>query len=162
MRQSTELVNVFMLINHMKTLLKLIFVSLIVLTSASNADSFADTLKPGIKEHWLGNYTEALEILKPLAANGDDEAQLYLGLMFRNGEGVEIDNFKAFKFFEQSAEQGNAWSQKHLAWMYIDGKGILKDYKQAKYWFQMAYTNDDALIRQDAKDAWDELELWKY
>jgi uncharacterized protein len=146
----------------MKKLLSLIFVSAILLTNTSIADSFADTLKPGIKEHWLGNYTEALEILKPLAANGDDEAQLYLGLMYRNGEGVEIDYFKAINFFKKSAEQGNAWSQKHLAWMYIDGNGVLKDYKQAKYWFQMAYANDDEWIREDAKNAWDELELWKY
>ena len=146
----------------MNKILKLIVVSALLLISASNADSFADTLKPGIKEHWLGNYTEALQILKPLAANGDDEAQMYLGLMFRDGQGVEIDNFKAFNFFKQSAEQGNAWSQKHLAWMYIDGKGALKDYKEAKYWFQKAYANDDEGIRQDAKNAWDYLELWKY
>jgi TPR repeat protein len=140
----------------------LIFAATILLSNISNASSHSESLKQGIKEHAAFNFIEAFEILSPLAANGDDEAQLYLGLMFRNGEGVEIDNFKAFKFFKQSAEQGNAWSQKHLAWMYIDGKGILKDYKQAKYWFQMAYTNDDAWIRQDAKDAWDELELWKY
>ena len=146
----------------MKKLLTLIFVSAILLTNTSNADSFADTLGPGLKEHWLGQYTEAFEIFKPLAANGDDEAQLYLGLMFRDGQGVEIDYFKAFNFFKQSAEQGNAYSQKHLAWMYIDGNGVLKDYKQAKYWFQMAYANDDEWIRQDAKNAWDELELWKY
>ena len=162
MRQSIELVNVFMLTKHMSKFLKLIFIFAILLTSASNADSFADTLDPGVKEHWLGDYTKAFEIFMPLATEGDEEAQMYLGLMYRDGQGVEIDNFKAFKFFKQSAEQGNAWSQKHLAWMYIDGKGVLKDYKQAKYWFQMAYANDDAWIREDAKEAWDYLELWKY
>ena len=98
----------------MKKILLLFF---LILSFNAYGDSFADTLKPGIKEHWLGNYTQALQILKPLAANGDDEAQMYLGLMFRDGQGVEIDNFKAFNFFKQSAEQGNAWSQKHLAWM---------------------------------------------
>ena len=128
------------------------------LINSSNADSY----KPGIKEYMEFKFTEAIEILSPLAAEGDDEAQLYLGVIYRNGDGVEVDNFKAFKFFKQSAEQGNAWSQKHLAWMYIDGKGALKDYKQAKYWFQMAYANDDPWIREDAKAAWDELELWKY
>ena len=146
----------------MKKLLTTIFLSTVFLTNISIAESYSDSLKPGIKEYFEFKFTEAIEILAPMAANGDDEAQMYLGLMFRDGQGVEIDNFKAFNFFKQSAEQGNAWSQKHLAWMYIDGKGALKDYKEAKYWFQKAYANDDEGIRQDAKNAWDYLELWKY
>ena len=144
----------------MKKLLLLLFVSLGIIGSA-NADSFADTLKPGIKEHFEFKFKEAFEILSPLAANGDDEAQLYLGVMYKNGEWVERDYFKAFNLFKQSAEQGNGSSQIHLAWMYIDGNGVLQDYKQAKYWFQMAYASEDKDIREQAKNAWDYLELGK-
>ena len=146
----------------MKKLLTTIFLSMLFLTNISIAESYSDSLKPGIKEYFEFKFTEAIEILTPMAANGDDEAQLYLGVIYRNGDGVEKDNFKAASLFKKSAEQGNAWSQNHLAWMYIDGKGVLKDYKEAKYWFQKAYANDDASIRANAKEAWDSLELWKY
>jgi len=144
----------------MKKLLLLLFISLGLIGSV-NASSHSESLKQGIKEHAAFNFIEAFEILSPLAANGDDEAQLYLGVMFKNGEGVERDYFKAFNLFKQSAEQGNGWSQTHLAWMYIDGNGVLQDYKQAKYWFQTAYANGDEVIRERAKTAWDYLELGK-
>ena len=144
----------------MKKILLILFISLGIIGSA-NADSFVDTLKPGIKEHFEFKFKEAFEILSPLAANGDDEAQLYLGVMYKNGEWVERDYFKAFNLFKQSAEQGNGSSQIHLAWMYIDGNGVLQDYKQAKYWFQMAYASEDKYIRERAKTAWDYLELGK-
>tara|TARA_B110000211_G_scaffold224337_1_gene275300 strand:+ start:520 stop:957 length:438 start_codon:yes stop_codon:yes gene_type:complete len=144
----------------MKKILLILFISLGIIGSA-NADSFVDTLKPGIKEHFEFKFKEAFEILSPLAANGDDEAQLYLGVMYKNGEWVERDYFKAFNLFKQSAEQGNGSSQIHLAWMYIDGNGVLQDYKQAKYWFQMAYASEDKDIREQAKNAWDYLELGK-
>jgi len=147
----------------MKKLLLLLFISLGIIGSA-NAESFAsftDSLKPGIKEHFEFKFKEAFEILSPLAANGDDEAQLYLGVMYKNGEWVERDYFKAFNLFKQSAEQGNGSSQIHLAWMYIDGNGVLQDYKEAKYWFQMAYASEDKDIREQAKNAWDYLELGK-
>ena len=147
----------------MKKLLLLLFISLGIIGSA-NAESFAsftDSLKPGIKEHFEFKFKEAFEILSPLAANGDDEAQLYLGVMYKNGEWVERDSFKAFNLFKQSAEQGNGSSQIYLAWMYIDGNGVLQDFKEAKYWFQMAYASEDKDIREQAKNAWDYLELGK-
>ena len=138
---------------------------LTLLSGISNAGFYKDfvsELGDGYGQHFEGKYKEAFEILNPLSVNGDDKAQLYVGLMYREGDGVKQDYFKAFKLFEKSAEQGNAWSQKHLAWMYIDGNGVLKDYKKAKYWFQKAYQNNDMTIRQDAKNAWNELKLWKY
>jgi uncharacterized protein len=143
-------------------LLTLLFILYTPFANAGTYQEFVSALEEGHRQHFEGKYKEAFEIFSPRAAKGDDDAQLYLGLMYRNGDGVKQDYFKAFELFKKSSEQGNAWSQKHLAWMYIDGNGVLKDYKQAKYWFQRAYANDDETIRQDAKNAWDELELWKY
>ena len=75
----------------MKKLL-LIFAATILLSNISNASSHSESLKQGIKEHAAFNFIEAFEILSPLAANGDDEAQLYLGVMYKNGEWVERGN----------------------------------------------------------------------
>ena len=145
--------------------LKSLLIILLLLSGSSNADwyeEFLSELGDGYRQHFQGEYKESFEILSPRAANGDDEAQLYVGLMYRDGNGVKQDYFNSFELFEKSAEQGHPWSQKHLAWMYIDGNGVLKDYKMAKYWFQKAYQNNDEGIKQDAKNAWDELELWKH
>ena len=147
---------------NLKALLLALFVLLSGTSSADWYKEFLSELGDGYRQHFQGEYKESFEILSPRADNGDDKAQLYMGLMYRDGNGVKQDYFKAFELFEKSAEQGHPWSQKHLAWMYIDGNGVLKDYKKAKYWFQKAYKNNDEGIKQDAKNAWDELELWRY
>ena len=38
-----------------------------------------------------GNYTQALKIIRPLATQGDAQAQNNLGLMYENGQGVTLD-----------------------------------------------------------------------
>jgi len=44
----------------------------------------------------------------------------------------------ALKKFLSSAQQGNAKSQLHLAFMYQDGLGVLQDYKEAVWWYRIA------------------------
>jgi len=51
--------------------MKILLLYLLLITPVC-AESFADSLSSGVKEHWLGKYTEALEIFEPRAANGDE------------------------------------------------------------------------------------------
>lgn len=44
----------------------------------------------------------------------------------------------SFKKIKQKAEQGNAKAQFSLGKMYVEGKGVSKDFKKAAYWCKKA------------------------
>lgn len=73
-----------------------------------------------------------------LAQNGDAEAQYIIGLMYKDGKGVQKDIKKAAEWFEKAAAQGNADSQNHIGIMYYLGYGVQKDIKKAIEWFEKA------------------------
>ena len=60
------------------------------------------------------NYQKAKEWFEKSAAQGNADAQLYLGAMYYSGEGVAQNYQKAKEWFEKSAAQGNADAQNNL------------------------------------------------
>ena len=42
---------------------------------------------------------------------------------------------KAFRLFKPLAEQGNAYSQNNLRWVYANGEGVHKEDIEAVYWW---------------------------
>jgi len=111
-----------------------------------------------------GDYKTAFNEWKPLADQGDADAQHSLGWMYGNGRGVLKDYKQAVKWYQKAADQGGADAQHNLGVMYAYGKGVLKDLSKAKYWINKAYENPDASAStlELAEKAWNELELWKY
>jgi TPR repeat protein len=73
-----------------------------------------------------------------LANDGNALAQLNLGLMYRNGEGVPQDNKLAVKWYTMSAEQGHAKAQYNLGLMYASEKGVSHDDKEAVRWYRLS------------------------
>lgn len=53
------------------------------------------------------DYRKVFELLFPLAAQGNDEAQYTLGYLYHNGLGVEKDDRQAMSWIQRSAAQGN-------------------------------------------------------
>ncbi len=58
-----------------------------------------------------GSFSQAHELIKPLAENGHAEAQLILGDLYNAGKGVAQDNAAAVVWFHKAAEQGNVDAQ---------------------------------------------------
>lgn len=81
-------------------------------------------------------YSEAYQIIEPLARKGNAEAQYSLGNMYYYGNGVTKDYTETAKWYHKSAEQGNEWAQYHLGEMYYYGRGVTKDYTEAIKWFR--------------------------
>jgi uncharacterized protein len=78
------------------------------------------------------------------AEQGYADAQFNLGLMYANGEGVEVDTSLAVDLFKQAAEQGNVDAQNNLAAMYYTGEGIDRDVDKAIEWFEKAAKQGNA------------------
>jgi TPR repeat protein len=65
------------------------------------------------------DYTVAVKEFMPMAEQGNAEAQLYLGKMYMQGQGILKDPDQAVKWFKASAEQGNADAQFFLGSYYL-------------------------------------------
>ena len=66
------------------------------------------------------------------------EAQLNLGMMYRQGKGVPQDYMEALSWYLKAAEQGSMKAQFNLGEMYCKGTGVPQDLVQALKWFGLA------------------------
>ncbi len=102
----------------------------------------------GVDAAKSGDYTTALKEWKPLAVQGDADAQYNLGQMYRQGKGVTQDYKAAAKWYRLAAEQGNAKAQFMLGWMYCQGHGITQDFIRAHMWWNIAASPGDEMAAE--------------
>jgi len=89
----------------------------------------------------VGNEGLALTALRewrPLAEQGNANAQFFLGVMYDKGRGVPQDYAEAVKWLRKAAEQGVAEAQYNLGVMYDRGLGVPQDYAEAVKWSRKA------------------------
>jgi hypothetical protein len=73
-----------------------------------------------------------------MADAGNVEAQLRLGMMYANGDGVEKDPVQAAAFYTDAAMRGNIPAQFNLATFFYSGDGVPKDFVQAHVWWNIS------------------------
>lgn len=84
---------------------------------------------------------EAAEVLKtarPLADNGNANAQYNMGVLYDEGYGVEQDYAKAKEWYEKAAAQKYPKAEHNLGIMYQSGHGVKKSSAEAAKWFKRA------------------------
>ena len=79
-----------------------------------------------------------VESIRLHAQQGNAVAQLTLGFMYANGQGVSRDDTEAAKWYGMAAEQGHVGAQLSLGIIYANGKGVLEDMIQAYKWLSLA------------------------
>ncbi len=84
------------------------------------------------------DYARAIEILQPLAEEGNSQAQVTMGIIYDNGHGVGKNPEKAFEWYMMAAEQGFPIVQHQVAFKYLHGIGVAQDYEQAARWWELA------------------------
>ena len=92
----------------------------------------------GIAAYNQNDYGTALREWRPLAEQGDADAQLNLGFMYDNGYGVPQDYTKAITWYRRAAERGNKRAQYNLGLMYDSGHGVPQNKVQAYMWYDIA------------------------
>ena len=95
----------------------------------------------GLRAIQKEDYQTALKKWKPLAEEGNSDAQFALGYMYLQGKGVVMDYKKAMKWFRLAAEQGDSDAQNNLGLMYAVGNGVVEDRVYARMWFEIAASN---------------------
>jgi TPR repeat protein len=81
---------------------------------------------------------QSIEEWRARAEAGDAEAQVNLGLMYANGEGVPQDAPKAVRWFRLAADQGDESAQYNLGFMYANGRGVPQDHVEAARLYRLA------------------------
>ncbi len=98
----------------------------------------------GVAAYDRGDYATAFREMKPLAEQGNAEAQHILGLMYNKGQGVPQDYAEAVRWIRKAAEQGDAMAQYNLGVMYNNGQGVTLDYAEAVKWYRKAAEQGNA------------------
>ena len=98
----------------------------------------AQNLEEGQAAYQAQDYQKALQILKPLAEQGNSQAQAMLGLMYDNGHGVNKDPTEALKWYLKAAEQGIPVVQHDVGVKYFQGIGVAQNYQEAAKWWEQA------------------------
>src|SRR5215471_9458253 len=95
-----------------------------------------------------GDYATAVRLLRPLADQGDAQAQYNLGVLYDNGQGVPQNDAEAMKWYRKAAEKGHARAQQNLGTMYANGQGVPQNYTEAMTWFRKAADQGHAGAQQ--------------
>ena len=101
----------------------------------------AQDFAKGFAAYQTGDFATALKEWRPLAEQGNAQAQKNLGFMYRNGKGLVQDYADAAKWYRLAAEQGNANAQSNLGLMYEYGRGVLQDNILSHMWYNIASAN---------------------
>lgn len=106
--------------------------------AALASPSSAGPVEDGSAAYLRGDYASALRLLRPPAEQGNSEAQVLLGMMYHDGEGVPKDYAEAAQWMRKAAEQDNALAEFALGAMYQEGEGVAKDEAAAARWLEKA------------------------
>ena len=90
---------------------------------------------------------------KPLAEQGNAEAQYNIGQMYYKGKGALKDYKEAVKWYRKAAEQGSADAQHSLGYIY---ENKLNNLCEAKYWYTKLVTNKSNVRAKYYRD-WEKL-----
>ena len=100
------------------------------------------------------DYKTALKIWQPLAEKGNAEAQVNLGMMYYEGDGITKNETESLKWFRKAADQGNADAQHTVGLMYESGKGVKQSFDDAFSWYGMAADQGHAKAQEELADCY--------
>ena len=125
--------------------LRALLITMLALSCTVNSGViFASPLEDSLAAYDRGDYATAVRLLRPLAEQGNAQAQNGLGAMYYNGKGVAQDFKEAVKWYRLAAAQGYASAQLNLGAMYYEGKGVTEDFIRAYMWLSIAAAKGDA------------------
>jgi len=132
---------------------KLFTVLMLTLAVTAWADDVDENFSAAMKNDYatelvkLKDYAGAVKWYKSAAEQGDAAAQLNLGVMYDNGNGVQEDDAEAVKWYELAAAQGKAAAQFNLGVKYAKGQGVAQDYVEAVRWYKLAAEQGEEAAR---------------
>ncbi len=96
-------------------------------------------LEEGLAAFEAEHYTKAFSLLKPIAEQGDAEAQCLIANMYHLGLGLERSISEAIKWYARSAKQGYGLASNNLGGIFTAGDdGVAPGLELTKKWYHLA------------------------
>jgi uncharacterized protein len=133
--------------------------ALLVLTAAP---ARADDFRQGLSAFNRAEYTESVRLWRPLAEQGNADAQAGLGYLYYHGLGVRQDYTAAADWYRRAAEQDQPDAQLFLGTLFYNGTGVRQSFIEAYKWCDIAQTNGASQAgpcREAAQQRLSDLEL---
>jgi len=118
------------------------------LLSSAAVSTQAEDLEDAVEAMRTGDFAEAYCIMRPLAEDGDADAQYNIGWMYLNGYGLRINDSLALEWWKKASEQGHSDASFSIGMLYSLGEGeVLKDSDKAIDYYLIAADegHEDAL-----------------
>lgn len=118
-----------------------ILLTLSMLAAALGAQ--AAPLDDALQAFKAGKYSDAAQLLVPLAKSGDPVAQQHLAMLYYHGRGVKEDELAAAELWKKSAAQGNVEAMFRLAYAYTFSDKVARsvadpELEAAKFYYEAA------------------------
>ena len=95
-------------------------------------------LASGIAAFEAKEFRRSMQLLQPLAEEGNPEAQYRLAIQFQAGLGVVQNPLQAFHWMRQAAGKDHGLAQHGLGIMYLYGECVEKNEREAAAWLGRA------------------------
>ena len=102
----------------------------------------ASELEQAEQYYLAKDYLRALPLYRKLADNGNGFAQFRMGVVYRNGFGVPLDEAEAVAWYKRSAQSGDAFGQYFFGLAYAQGQSVSVDASLSSHWRNLAYKNN--------------------
>jgi len=99
--------------------------------------AFAGPFEDALAAYDRQEYGTALQLMRPLADQGNADAQNGMGALYYHGYGVPADFKEALKWYRLAAAQGNLDAQVNLGSMYYEGEGVAEDLPHSHMWLSI-------------------------
>lgn len=111
-------------------------ITVVIMTNAALATTkdIADCRNAGERKQWR----EAILSCTAAAEGGDAGAQMYVGVLYENGQGVTKNYKQAAHWYNLAAKQGQVEAQYNLGRMFHLGRGVVQNKQLAIGWFTLA------------------------
>lgn len=97
------------------------------------------SLMEGLAAFEAQDYTQAFRLLKPVADQGDAEAQCLIANLYHLGLGIDRDILEAVQWYQRSAKQGYGVASNNLGGIIQAGEpGGAPEPVEAQKWYQKA------------------------
>lgn len=103
--------------------------------------AIAGSFEDAMLEYERGEYIAAYQLIRPLAEQGDPDAQLMLGFMYDMGHGVPQDFAEMEKWYKRAARQGNTAAQSTVR--------LMEERSRMEAWYRGDVEPGDAAARPD-------------
>jgi TPR repeat protein len=82
------------------------------------------------------DFAQAFDVYRKLAGQGDENAELYLGVVNDLGQDVPRNASEAAHWYREAAAQGSGSAANNLGILFFNGDGVPKDDAEAARWFR--------------------------